>query len=149
VGIAVVAIITQYGFSHLDTPLLIGTRTLALASTPSRRSLIRVCCVVLCTTTGSFGATAVLIYGAQQSPLAQPKNVLGGHGIAALVGVTCYKAMGSEWCDGPLKLGPHCMILPYSPFLRTVGIHAHWPSHLRSRSCCSPPRHIHRLALLR
>jgi CBS-domain-containing membrane protein len=39
----------------------------------------------------------VLIYGAQQSPLAQPKNVLGGHGIAALVGVTCYKAMGSEW----------------------------------------------------
>lgn len=46
---------------------------------------------------GSFGATAVLIYGAQQSPLAQPKNVLGGHGIAALVGVTCYKAMGSEW----------------------------------------------------
>jgi CBS-domain-containing membrane protein len=27
---------------------------------------------------GSFGATAVLVYGAIRSPLAQPRNVLGG-----------------------------------------------------------------------
>lgn len=35
----------------------------------------------------SFGATAVLIYGAVDSPLAQPRNVFGGHIISALVGV--------------------------------------------------------------
>jgi hypothetical protein len=35
----------------------------------------------------SFGATAVLIYGAVESPLAQPRNVFGGHFISALVGV--------------------------------------------------------------
>jgi CBS-domain-containing membrane protein len=37
---------------------------------------------------GSFGASAVLIYGAIQSPLAQPRNVVGGHVFSALVGVT-------------------------------------------------------------
>jgi CBS-domain-containing membrane protein len=30
---------------------------------------------------GSFGASAVLIYGAIKSPLAQPRNLIGGHVI--------------------------------------------------------------------
>lgn len=36
---------------------------------------------------GSFGATAVLVYGAVRSPLAQPRNVFGGHVLSALTGV--------------------------------------------------------------
>ena len=32
---------------------------------------------------GSFGASAVLIYGAIKSPLAQPRNLLGGHVLSA------------------------------------------------------------------
>lgn len=36
---------------------------------------------------GSFGASAVLLYGAPLSPLAQPRNLLGGHFLSALVGV--------------------------------------------------------------
>jgi CBS-domain-containing membrane protein len=40
---------------------------------------------------GSFGASAVLIYGAIKSPLAQPRNLLGGHVLSALIGVTAYK----------------------------------------------------------
>jgi CBS-domain-containing membrane protein len=40
---------------------------------------------------GSFGASAVLVYGAVKSPLAQPRNLLGGHIISALVGVACYQ----------------------------------------------------------
>jgi CBS-domain-containing membrane protein len=39
---------------------------------------------------GSFGASAVLIYGAIKSPLAQPRNLLGGHVLSALIGVTSY-----------------------------------------------------------
>lgn len=39
---------------------------------------------------GSFGATAVLIYGVPESPLAQPRNVFGGHVISAIMGVTMY-----------------------------------------------------------
>jgi len=40
---------------------------------------------------GSFGASAVLIYGAIRSPLAQPRNLIGGHVISAIIGVAVYK----------------------------------------------------------
>ncbi|MGH2666976.1 HPP family protein [Flavobacterium sp.] len=40
---------------------------------------------------GSFGASCVLVYGVIQSPLAQPRNLIGGHVISALVGVTAAK----------------------------------------------------------
>ncbi|MEO5355364.1 MAG: HPP family protein [Magnetococcus sp. XQGC-1] len=39
---------------------------------------------------GSFGASAVLVYGAITSPLAQPRNLLGGHFISALIGVAIF-----------------------------------------------------------
>lgn len=39
---------------------------------------------------GSFGASAVLAFGAIRSPLAQPRNLVGGHFLSALVGVSCY-----------------------------------------------------------
>lgn len=34
-----------------------------------------------------FGATAVLVFGVPTSPLAQPKNVIFGHFLTALIGV--------------------------------------------------------------
>jgi len=40
---------------------------------------------------GSFGASAVLIYGAVKSPLAQPRNFVGGHIVSAIIGVIAYK----------------------------------------------------------
>lgn len=42
---------------------------------------------------GSFGASAVLIFGAIKSPLAQPPNLMGGHVISALIGVSAYKML--------------------------------------------------------
>lgn len=42
---------------------------------------------------GSFGASAVLIYGAIKSPLAQPRNFIGGHIISAIIGVTMYQML--------------------------------------------------------
>uniref|UniRef100_E6QQM6 HPP transmembrane region domain-containing protein n=1 Tax=mine drainage metagenome TaxID=410659 RepID=E6QQM6_9ZZZZ len=39
----------------------------------------------------SFGASAVLVYGAVRSPLAQPRNLVGGHFVSAIVGVICWK----------------------------------------------------------
>jgi len=38
---------------------------------------------------GSFGATGVLIYGIPNSPYSQPRNIIGGHVISAIVGVSC------------------------------------------------------------
>jgi CBS-domain-containing membrane protein len=46
---------------------------------------------------GSFGASAVLVYGVIKSPLAQPRNLVGGHIISAVVGVVCYKLFGPGW----------------------------------------------------
>src|SRR5512142_3042919 len=43
---------------------------------------------------GSFGASAVLVYGAIKSPLAQPRNLVGGHILSGLVGVACYQFFG-------------------------------------------------------
>lgn len=40
---------------------------------------------------GSFGASAVLVFGAPRSPLAQPRNLVGGHVISALIGVLCWQ----------------------------------------------------------
>lgn len=40
---------------------------------------------------GSFGATAVLLYGAPAAPFSQPRYLFGGHIISAIVGVTVYK----------------------------------------------------------
>lgn len=40
---------------------------------------------------GSFGASAVLIYGAIKSPLAQPRNFVGGHVFSAIIGVASYQ----------------------------------------------------------
>jgi CBS-domain-containing membrane protein len=44
---------------------------------------------------GSFGASAVLVYGAIKSPLAQPRNLIGGHVLSGLAGVACYQLFGN------------------------------------------------------
>lgn len=42
---------------------------------------------------GSFGASAVLVFGATNSPLAQPRNLVFGHLISALIGVSVCKLL--------------------------------------------------------
>jgi CBS domain-containing membrane protein len=54
---------------------------------------------------GSFGASSVLIYGAINSPLAQPRNLIGGHVICALIGVTLHKLIpGEVWLTAALSV---------------------------------------------
>ena len=54
---------------------------------------------------GSFGASSVLIYGIINSPLAQPRNLLGGHIICAIVGVTVHKIIPNEpWLSSALAV---------------------------------------------
>lgn len=54
---------------------------------------------------GSFGASAVLIYGAVDSPLAQPRNLIGGHLISAVIGVTIWMLLSSHlWLAAPLSV---------------------------------------------
>ncbi len=44
---------------------------------------------------GSFGASAVLLFGANDSPLAQPRNLVGGHLLSAAVAVVVVALFGS------------------------------------------------------
>ncbi|MDK2887398.1 MULTISPECIES: HPP family protein [Desulfofundulus] len=50
----------------------------------------------------SFGASALLIYGLPDAPLAQPRNVIGGHIISAICGVTVYALCGLTWWSAAL-----------------------------------------------
>jgi CBS-domain-containing membrane protein len=45
---------------------------------------------------GSFGASSVLIYGAIKSPLAQPRNLIGGHVLSGFIGVASYQFLSSH-----------------------------------------------------
>src|SRR5512147_2394884 len=67
IGIAICALLSSRYFEPRDLSLLIG----------------------------SFGASAVLVYGAIKSPLAQPRNLIGGHVLSGLTGVACYNLFGN------------------------------------------------------
>lgn len=48
-----------------------------------------------------FGATCVLLFAAPDTPLAQPRNVIGGHLVSGLVDLLFLKFIGA----GPVEMG--------------------------------------------
>ncbi len=71
---------------------------------------------------GSFGATGVLIYGAIQSPLAQPRNLIGGHLISAFIGVTVYKIIPDIiWLSAPLAVSLSIAAMQFTKTLHPPG----------------------------
>ena len=54
---------------------------------------------------GSFGASAVLLFGATESPLAQPRNLVGGHFLSACVAVSMVALFGSSPLTMALAVG--------------------------------------------
>ena len=54
---------------------------------------------------GSFAASAVLLFAAPKSPLAQPRNLIGGHVLSAFIGVSAGLALpGVPWLAGALAV---------------------------------------------
>lgn len=45
----------------------------------------------------SFGASCVLLFGYPESHFSQPRNTLGGHLIAAAIGLACVALLGDHW----------------------------------------------------
>jgi len=77
VGIGLIGWLSGYHLLPADAPLLIG----------------------------SFGASSVLIYGVINSPLAQPRNLVGGHLLSAFIGVTVFYLLGQEpWLAAALAV---------------------------------------------
>lgn len=52
-----------------------------------------------------FGASCVLVFALPQSPLAQPKNVIGGHLISAFIGIAVFALMGAQPVSFALAVG--------------------------------------------
>lgn len=71
---------------------------------------------------GSFGASAVLIFGAIKSPLAQPRNLLGGHVLSALIGVSAYKLLPEQtWLAAALAVATAIALMHATKTLHPPG----------------------------
>jgi len=68
---------------------------------------------------GSFGASAVLVYGAPASDYSQPRNLVGGHLISALAGVLMYKLFP----DNAALAGALAVSLALAGMLATQTVH--------------------------
>jgi CBS-domain-containing membrane protein len=93
VGIGLIGYLQSRSFSELDNLFLIG----------------------------SFGASSVLIYGVIQSPLAQPRNLVGGHLIAAFVGVTIRYLVPEVWLAGALAVSISIVLMQITRTLHPPG----------------------------
>lgn len=71
---------------------------------------------------GSFGASSVLIYGIINSPLAQPRNLIGGHVVCAIVGVTIHKLIpGEVWLSSALSVSLSIVLMQITKTLHPPG----------------------------
>ncbi|WP_343303946.1 HPP family protein [Chitinophaga niabensis] len=73
---------------------------------------------------GSFGASAVLIYGHTQSPLAQPRNLIGGHLLSAITGVSVCMLIPwpeYEWLAGALAVACSIVVMQVTKTVHPPG----------------------------
>ena len=70
---------------------------------------------------GSLGASAVLVFGAPRSPLAQPRNLVGGHVLSALVGVVCFHYLGDSGLAAALAVATAIALMHLSKTLHPPG----------------------------
>ena len=71
---------------------------------------------------GSFGASSVLIYGVINSPLAQPRNLIGGHLVCAIIGVTVHKILPNEiWLASALAVALSIVAMQITKTLHPPG----------------------------
>ena len=81
-----------------------------------------------------FGASCVLVFALPQSPLAQPRNVIGGHMISTLVGLCAYHLIGASPLSFGLAVGlaiaAMLLTAPLHPPAGADPIVVTWPSRL-------------------
>jgi CBS domain-containing membrane protein len=71
---------------------------------------------------GSFGASSVLVFGSIQSPLAQPRNLIGGHLVSALIGVTICQVMPDLiWLTASLAVALSIVLMQVTKTLHPPG----------------------------
>lgn len=94
VGLAAIAFLQSYQLPRLENIMLIGT----------------------------FGAASVLIFGATQSPLAQPRNFFLGQLLSAIIGVSVYKFLPDIiWITAPLAVALSIIVMQTTRTLHPPG----------------------------
>ena len=94
VGIGIIAYLQSQTFPHADVVYLIG----------------------------SFGASSLLVYGVIQSRLAQPQNLIGGHLVSAIVGVTVQQFVPDIlWITAPLAVSLSIVFMQITKTLHPPG----------------------------
>ena len=64
----------------------------------------------------------MLVYGAINSPMAQPRNLLGGHLISALIGVSVAKWIPDiVWIEAPLAVALSILAMQFTKTLHPPG----------------------------
>jgi CBS-domain-containing membrane protein len=64
----------------------------------------------------------VLIYGAIRSPLAQPRNLLGGHILSAIIGVTAFQLLGDQpWLAAAMAVSTSIALMHLTKTLHPPG----------------------------
>ena len=91
---------------------------------------------------GSFGASAVLVYGAVNSPLAQPRNLIGGHILSAFIGVLSYKLFSQN----PLLAS--AIAVSTSILIMQLTLTLHPPGGATALIAVIGSNHIHELGFL-
>jgi CBS-domain-containing membrane protein len=70
----------------------------------------------------SLGASAVLVYGAVKSPLAQPRNLMGGHLISAVIGVASYQLLHANlWLAAAVAVSTAIAVMHLTKTLHPPG----------------------------
>lgn len=54
---------------------------------------------------GSFGASCVLVFGFPDLPFSQPRNVVVGHFLSSLIGLSFLSIFGPQWWSLALAVG--------------------------------------------
>lgn len=88
---------------------------------------------------GSFGASAVLIYGTPHVPYAQPRNLVGGHLFSALTGVAVV-----QFLNIPIELQA-ALAVSSSIFLMHLTRTLHPPGGATALIAVIGSHHIHQL----
>jgi CBS-domain-containing membrane protein len=73
---------------------------------------------------GAFGASSVLLFSASNSPLAQPRNMLFGGLLSAIIGVLTYKVFYMEdfiWLSPALSVALAILVMQYTKTLHPPG----------------------------
>ena len=71
---------------------------------------------------GSFAASAVLLFAAPKSPLAQPRNLVGGHLLSAIIGVSIRLALPEiPWLAGALAVATAIAVMHLTKTLHPPG----------------------------